>query len=73
MIYRMIKYSDMLRFNVKLEMVRKCYHNSIADLANLKRASEDKEAIRLVNWIDMVLIIEGEPGGADLKLNPSIE
>jgi hypothetical protein len=59
MIYRMIKYSDMLRFNVKLDLIRKCYDNSRADLANLKRASEDRDTIRLVNWIDMVMIVEG--------------
>ena len=55
----MIKYSDMLRFNVKLDLIRKCYENSRADLANLKRASEDRDTIRLVNWIDMVMIVEG--------------
>jgi len=47
----MIKYSDLLRFNVKLDLVRKCYANSISDLANLKKAAEDKDTIRLVNWI----------------------
>lgn len=40
--YRMIKYTDLLRFNAKIELIRKCYQNSITDLKNLKRASENK-------------------------------
>ena len=73
MIYRMIKYSDLVRFNVKLQLVRQCYEHSIADLKNLKRASENKETIRFTNWIEMTLTIDGEPGNATLKLDPPLE
>jgi hypothetical protein len=37
--YKVIKYTDQVRFNVKLNMVQKCYENSIADLRHLKKAS----------------------------------
>jgi hypothetical protein len=73
MIYRMIKYTDLLRFNVKLELIRKCHQNSISDLKALTRASEDKDSIRFTNWIEMVLLIEGEPGSARLVLTPTVD
>lgn len=30
MMYRLIKYTDLVTFNVKIDLVRKCYENSIA-------------------------------------------
>jgi hypothetical protein len=45
----------MVRFNVKLALIRKCFGNSILDLRNLKKASESKETTRFTNWIEMTL------------------
>jgi len=49
--YKMIKYTDLVRFNVKANLVRKCYENSINDLKNLKKSYENKDLMRFTNWI----------------------
>ncbi len=73
MMYKVIKYTDQVRFNVKLNMVQKCYENSIADLRHLKKASQHKDTVRFTNWVEMNFAIEGEPGKATLKTTPTVE
>ena len=51
MVYRLIKYTDMYRFNVKIDLIRKSYENSIQQVQNLKKAFENKETVRFTNWI----------------------
>lgn len=68
MMYRLVKYTDIVRFNVKIALVRKCYANSIADLRNLRRAYENKDSIRFTNWIDARLFLTSESiTNAELK------
>lgn len=72
MMYRLIKYTDMLRFNVKLDLIRKSFINSISELRNLKKASESKETVRFTNWVEMLLQLDGTAGIANLHINPSV-
>ena len=51
--YRLIKYTDLVIFNVKTNLLRKCYENSIAELKNLKQSYENKESMRFTNWIEV--------------------
>lgn len=49
--YRMIKYTDLVRFNSKIDFVRKCYENSTVDLKRLRKSYKDIDSGNFTNWV----------------------
>ena len=72
MMYKLIKYTDNVRFTAKSNMIRNCYMNSIEELRNLKKSYENKDLIRFTNWIEinMILSDSGEPM---IQIAPSLK
>ena len=72
MMYKLIKYTDNVRFTAKSNMIRNCYMNSIEELRNLKKSYENKDLIRFINWIEinMILSDSGEPM---IQIAPSLK
>lgn len=42
LVYRLIKYTDLVRLNVKIHLVRRCYESGIGELNHLRYACENK-------------------------------
>lgn len=51
--YRLIKYTDMLRFNTKISLLRRCYENAIQEMRSLRKAFLNKDTMRFTNWIQV--------------------
>lgn len=56
-LYRLIKYTDMLRFNTKVALLRRCYENAIQEMRTLRKAFLNKDTMRFTNWIQVEVSI----------------